>query len=66
MQVKVVIVDKDYLVDILQTMCGMSDEQFLAEFNRVETELEEQAVPKEDPRGYARLIEKLQAELKKN
>ncbi len=57
--------DKDYLVDILQTMCGMSDEQLLAEFKRVEEELEAKAIKKEDPEGYARLMAKLQEEMKK-
>lgn len=56
--------DKDYLVDILQTMCGMSDEQLLAEFKRTEKELEPGAIAKDDPEGYGRLIGKLQEELK--
>ena len=57
--------DKDYLVDILQTMCGMSDDQLLAEFKRVEEDLEAKAIEKEDPEGYARLMEKLREEMKK-
>lgn len=57
--------DKDYLVDILQTMCGMSDEQLLGEFKRFEKELEAKAIEKKDPEGYMRLMEKMQEEVKK-
>lgn len=46
-------------------MCGMSDEQLLAEFKWVEEELETKAIEKEDPEGYARMMEKLREELKK-
>lgn len=57
--------DQDYLVDILQTMCGMSDEQLLAEFKRAENEPEIKGVGRGDPEGYMHLMEKLQGEVEK-